>query len=947
MTKRLETICIRMGAVALVSAWVGFVRAADIVPSVAGGVYTFNVEEGESATYSSSIPADCTKMVKTGAGTLTMSGNSVDYHGNVEIQAGVVIATHMNALGRGSGTMGTTSMNTISVWKDAQLRATFATDKSDGNTEGRGFRSIIEIAGDGPDGTGAFYYDRASNSAVPYWLIYELKLTEAASIGGTSPYSARTINLNRKTLTVKTVGYLHFYYCTVNNPGHVVAADNVRIWGSTFNGVATNLLTLGSASEKFYFTSANPINWSVLWNYPGTGAVENGGGGGDGTKNVIKGDFTFKGTQITFWPNGTDRGVTFKGNFLCENAYVNKGGTGLLAFNGPTNRMTYISMSGGTLSVLDSLLLETSHLQANGNAIIRMENVGLVTMTNASTQLRGRRSRGEKPTELVLSGNTTFRNTGVETYLYPGMYLNFGSGFEKTWGTLTLGEGVTMSNNFAVGYNSWGAVYQSGGDIYWDSQSRAKAGHIGCGPYGGYGYWGMDGGTLTIPRFISLAGDNADSTAFFVQRGGTATLTGEDLKLSTRGHANMYVCNGASFTQTTGSTYMGYTDGTQGSGGDATVTVSGTGSVFSAYWFVGMQNRQGFTSYININDGGVFETFYIVNNSGTGWTWPSGSKQYVSFNGGVWRNPAGRESRHNLFYSGDRYAPDALLCQKNGATFDTGASACELNVPLIAPSGKVIKSITLPTDADFLAATNIGPVRISIEGSGIGATAFAPFNDAAHTLRGNVIVTSPGSGYSSEDTVVKAWSDDGSRSWNCTYELEDSSSGGLIKLGSGTLYLQCVNTYGGKTSVKAGRLEMAVAGAIPSGHALEIAAGATLTLSADLSVTTLEGAGRTLGGSDKMLTVTDSFVLDAASLSSGNALSIEGGLVFGDGATVEVSDASILDGAPRKHTFITAASISGTPALSNDFGSRWRLTRNASGTSLTLRYLRGSAFTIR
>ena len=156
MTKRMETICIRVGAVALVSAWVGFVRAADIVPSVAGGVYTFNVEEGESATYSSSIPADCTKMVKTGAGTLTMSGNSVDYHGNVEIQAGVVIATHMNALGRGSGTMGTTSMNTISVWKDAQLRATFATDKSDGNSEGRGFRSVIEIAGDGPDGTGAF-----------------------------------------------------------------------------------------------------------------------------------------------------------------------------------------------------------------------------------------------------------------------------------------------------------------------------------------------------------------------------------------------------------------------------------------------------------------------------------------------------------------------------------------------------------------------------------------------------------------------------------------------------------------------------------------------------------------------------------------------------------------------------------------------------------------------
>ena len=143
---------------------------AEATPSIDGSVMSFDISG--TATYSAVIPSTCTEVNKKGEGTLTFSGNSVDFHGNVEIQEGVVIATHMNALGRGSGTMGTTSMNTISVWKDAQLRATFATDKSDGNSEGRGFRSVIEIAGDGPDGTGAFYYDRASNSAVPYWLIY-------------------------------------------------------------------------------------------------------------------------------------------------------------------------------------------------------------------------------------------------------------------------------------------------------------------------------------------------------------------------------------------------------------------------------------------------------------------------------------------------------------------------------------------------------------------------------------------------------------------------------------------------------------------------------------------------------------------------------------------------------------------------------------------------------
>ena len=238
-------------------------------------------------------------------------------------------------------------------------------------------------------------------------------------------------------------------------------------------------------------------------------------------------------------------------------------------------------------------------------------------------------------------------------------------------------------------------------------------------------------------------------------------------------------------------------------------------------------------------------------------------------------------------------------------------------------------------------------MRISIEGSGVGATAFAPFNDTSRTLRGDVIITSPGSGYSSADTVVKAWSDDGSRSWNCTYELEDASSGGLVKLGSGTLYLQCVNTYGGKTSVKAGRLEMSVAGAIPSGHALEIADGATLTLSNNLSVTTLEGAGRTLGGTDKSLTVTEAFMLDPDNLSAGKSLSVEGWLVFAAGAKISAPDAELSESSCNKKTFVSAAYISGTPAVDASLGSRWRIVRNASGTSLTLRYIRGSAFTIR
>ena len=115
----------------------GVSAALSAVTSFEGAVLTFDVAENQSEFYSDVIPQTCTKVIKIGPGTLTMSGDSVDFHGNVEIREGVVIATHMNALGRGSGSAGTTSPNTITVSKGAQLRATFATDKSDGNPEGR------------------------------------------------------------------------------------------------------------------------------------------------------------------------------------------------------------------------------------------------------------------------------------------------------------------------------------------------------------------------------------------------------------------------------------------------------------------------------------------------------------------------------------------------------------------------------------------------------------------------------------------------------------------------------------------------------------------------------------------------------------------------------------------------------------------------------------------
>ncbi len=928
-----------------ISCMVGLCAAAFMMalPTDAGAVIendvmTFAVSGAE--TYADAIPAGVTRVVKLGAGTLTISGDSETYHGDVEIREGVVVATHRNALGRGSGGSGTTSPNTITVSSGAQLRATFEADKDDGNAEGRGFRSIVRIAGSGPDGSGAFYYDRAASGVTPFWYVWELRLTDDATIGGQSPWFVRRCDLQGHVLTVASPAGVRFHYCTIANPGHIVMANTFSVYGSAFNGGRTNVLELASTAEALWIPGANPIDWSVVWSRKGKATIESNGGGDSGAMNVINGDFTHLGSQLTVWPQRTVDGkrhsVTLNGAVVCSNGYLEKGGDGVFNLGGPSNIFTRIYVSDGELNVRNSETNYAAYLTIADEATVSYSDAGLVAFTNGSCQVFGRFANGKGPGELKLSGATDFRMGNPRTYLYVGGL----SGTERTWGTLEIGAGASMSNNFAVGTRGRGAVYQAGGSVYMDAPDVSYSSNLGTTEGGsvGYGYWGMTDGTVVAPRYLRMAyGDG--STAFFVQRGGTATVQGENLKLSVGGHGHMVVANGAIFRQAAGSTYMGFTDGGDGTGGTATLTIAGAETVFTPAWFVGTQNRKNFTAYINVNDGGVFDSKSIVNNAGSGWSWPEGSKEYVSFDGGIWRAPA-NTGTPGLFYSVGRAAPDRFLCQRGGIVFDAGAgTTMKVNAPLEAPTGKTVKSITLPDNEAFRATRYIGPARIEIvDATGVGATAYAPFDDAARTLRGDVVVMSRGTGYS-DATVVRVWSMDGDQSWNCACELEDAVSGGVEKRGPGTLSFVCENTYAGKTSVKEGSLDVASTGTIPNGQPLEVSAGAALNLAAPISATTLEGAGAVKGD----VTVTEAYVVDSANFNAGNALTVNGCLEFAAGSKIRAEDVSGLD-VERFRLVASATKIAGKPTL-DGFGPMWRL-RIGDG-KMSLGVCRGTVVVLR
>ncbi|MBR1207141.1 autotransporter domain-containing protein [Bradyrhizobium sp. AUGA SZCCT0051] len=71
-------------------------------------------------------------------------------------------------------------------------------------------------------------------------------------------------------------------------------------------------------------------------------------------------------------------------------------------------------------------------------------------------------------------------------------------------------------------------------------------------------------------------------------------------------------------------------------------------------------------------------------------------------------------------------------------------------------------------------------------------------------------------------------------------------SGGLTKIGIGTLVLNGTNTYGGATIINAGTLEVGNGNAIPDTSAVTVASGATLGIANDETIGSLAGAGKVL-----------------------------------------------------------------------------------------------------
>jgi len=457
---------------------------------------------------------------------------------------------------------------------------------------------------------------------------------------------------------------------------------------------------------------------------------------------------------------------------------------------------------------------------------------------------------------MALAGNSSWSG-----YLYP-------KGVSQTTlvignsgrGILTLQDNASVTQRLYVGNNagSAGAVYQNGGTMHnWGGSSSDPR----IGMYG-YGYYELNSGTFTNMGWTHL-GFGVQSIGILRQTGGAfkmGNVYDGRLGISRGGTGVVHVAGGTFAASDT--LDIGEQWDNSSTNGFAEFTMTGGRADINGDLY--MADRYGSLAVVNLNGGTLAANRFM--RAGR-----IPATALVNFDGGTFRARSGG----NLFGTGTN-TPNAVSIYDGGVIFDTTNLTCTIPVPLQAPAGSGVASIGVTPRAGY-----IGPPMVIIAGGGgTGATAVAQFDSASGTVTG-IQVTSPGFGYTSTPTVTLAGGGTNVQTAVGPVTLGANVSGGLTKLGAGTLVLSATNTYAGATLISNGTLRVAVQQAVSSNSALTLAGG-VLDLGAlayTQATVRVTGSGQIVNGSLSSTSVTQT----GGTLALGSALSATSPIVVSGG----------------------------------------------------------------
>ena len=921
---------------------------AAVTPVIVGDTYTFTVASG-TETYTTAL-SGAIKVVKEGAGTLDLGSGANTFTGGIEVKGGTLQGTLTALGGKLNVDIGTEAPQPlVSVADGATLSIVSTT--CDGTKTAR-LAKELRVAGAGVSSLGAV--QRPSGSGSMHQLFDKITLTGDTTFSAVQRWGfgrSSTLDMDGHTLTIIGGANFELYSgaVTVEKAGKIILASGKFLMQGEFTGDTGDIQLNGGTFQLWGRTV--PLSWPVSVAKNATMLA------GDGTarnRNIVSGDITL-GAKLTLNLDNAARIATLAGDI---------DGPGELLMN-----------SAGTLYVTGRVDRTIgAFTQSKGNVVL--ENAGKFCVTNWTVGTQGFRpttpaakvsGAWSAVPRLTLVGGSLFTMPESASGNTPATEKHhlFVGGAASEFGILDIGSGSVVSNDLNVGRSagSVGAVYvEDGGKLHWrgGANNQGWIGDQGCGLLAV-----NDGGEFVSEGLITAgAYGNANGNGgvgIVHQRGGTARFTrnNEDISYSLRlgrddnSYGHWYQTGGVS--SFANHVALCYADTLLNrSNIESVLTLSGENtemSIADGRYLESCVSSNAVTGIVNLNGGATLTVRRIFKNyasttekAGTTDKFTTqairesvaASKFYVNFDGGILK-PAQYGTIFNS-RGGIYDDPDRVTVYAGGAIVDTSlcsGGTTSWSAPVLKPSGNVLRSVSLPTDSEWV-NKYIAPPRVAISGvNQHGATAVAEFDAANQRITG-ITVTSPSNDVPADITVTIK-SGDLASTFDCPFTVDaPEKDGGFTKRGANVLNLDMAagspNTYEGPTTVEGGTLKFEN-GTYPASSPL-VLKGGTLALGGyAVTVPSIEGYGEITGSGG--VTVTGELRVSCADLFGADRSITAQKVTLASGTTLVITDPENLANYRNEESaaFLTASTalIGDAPALEEAVAAQgWRCSKNGN-----------------
>jgi autotransporter-associated beta strand protein len=373
---------------------------------------------------------------------------------------------------------------------------------------------------------------------------------------------------------------------------------------------------------------------------------------------------------------------------------------------------------------------------------------------------------------------------------------------------------------------------------------------------GGLGVFNQTGGTLSCSRWFAVGSqNNGNNTAgnggigLVNFLGGTATIASGNRILLNDKNGGVAVMN----------------LGTE-AGGTAVVSALNTTAAQGGIDFMDQGGTAG-QGILNLNSGTLQLAGPMYRNN-------TGGYAAVNWNGGTLK------AGGNMALANAANGFPAASVYNNGVVIDSQSYTVTSVLKMVQPAGNGV----YPVGGTLLIASGggsgyLGMPYVAVTNTGAGSNLMA-----IATLSGGVVtgvsITCPGQGYSAGDVVGFVFKGGGATTSADPFiytltasDLAANTSGGLTKLGTGTLSISTNNTFVGPVSIAAGTLDAKYDGALGNGN-VNVAGGATLIMDSGLT------NGYMSVGANLVLASTAVANLNFSGQSSINGLSLNGGATY-------------------------------------------------------------------